>query len=129
MTNDVPAPVDETPDTTESASPFETEKVDGLVYRQSTDAPETRAAAANIHQFRDIAPPPKRFQNIRPTPAPIDGTWVPLDIPEEPAPQPTVDQVSGRSMRELVLAALVTVVPMGLIFVTVIAVYRWFGFA
>ena len=114
------------------AGPFETEKVDALVFTQSSDAPETRAAAARIQQYRDVAPPPKRFTNVLPSSPTIEGPWIPLDT----ATVNTASQVEApdgqrvsRVVSEVFWRGLVTVVPMALIFTLVVVLYRWFGFA
>lgn len=116
-----------------TGSPFEVEKVDALVFRKSSDAPETRAAAAKIQQYLDVAPPPKRFQNLRPQSPVIDGPWVPLDTVSQPlAADPesgTTSAKPGSRVKETIFTSIVTIIPMVLIFMTVVLVYRWFGFA
>lgn len=116
----------------EESTPFGSQKVDALVFRRSSDAPETRAAAAQIHQYRDVAPVPRRFEKLaglsnQATTSPI--AWVPgVDATElERLAEPA--QVDNPRSVEFILSVVATAVPIALIAAAVVFVYRWLGFA
>jgi len=116
-------------------SAFSVPAVDPFVYRKSDDAPELRVSAADLPQFRDVAPIRRRFENlVRPDDSPdYDASvpWVPGGVIELDPPAPSTiptPTVSRRSV-EFLLATGATVLPLALIFAVVVFVYRWFGFA
>lgn len=119
-------------ETVQPTSPFDVEKVDALVYRRSSDAPEARAAAAQIHQFRDIAPLPRRFERLANIPVDLavsDEAWVPgLDTTEIARINEPVEEKKSR-VAEIAFGVLATLLPVALLAAAVVVVYRWLGFA
>lgn len=104
--------------------------VDALVFRQSTDAPETRAAAANITQYRDVAPIGRRFEKLVTQPPTTVVEWVPeSDLPPVHVDPASSEPTARSQAMEVFLRFLVTVIPMALVAGVVVAAYAWLGFA